>query len=778
MKKPEILAPTGTIESVTAALNGGCDAIYIGGKDFNARKYASNPSDNELKDIIDICHLRGVKVFITLNILYKEKEIQQVLDFVKRVYDFGADGLIIQDIGMFSLVKKYFPEIIISASTQMSVHNKEGIKLLSELGYGRIVLARELSLKEVKEINDIKGNTEIEAFAHGALCVCYSGRCLMSSIIGQRSGNRGRCAQPCRMDYTFVKNNKVIKKGCLLSPKDISSLEIMDKIAETGVDSLKIEGRMKSPEYVYEVVSQYRKYIDEVCDRGKLNIKDEDIKELTQIFNRGGSSSKGYYNCFSGQEMMSSSPKSSGIEIGSVTEYNHKRGVCRIKLTEPVTAGDGIEIWSEKHVGTGINRNAVKGETITVNIEGRIKKGDRVFKSFDKALNDKLKKTYQKITRRMNVKVRAKIDTDESYIEFREYGIRVRGQSADTAQNQPMTKESIISRLSKTGDTPFEFDFEECLTGDNIYIPVSALNSLRREACEKLEEHIVKSFERKSERAEYKSDAFKKADTVTVTAKVRTMEQLKACADAGVRKIYCERGMDMKKAYELCSEKGIKMFMALPYISRDGYQHIIDGNDNCDGYLMRSYSKINTGKEITADHSLNIMNRAAVSEIREIYGSDIVTLSPELNTKELKEIADENCEIVVYGRLPLMTTHQCPVGLYEGEKGNEKYCKMRNKEADYSLIDRTKREFPVIRDCNECVAFILNSAPLYILNKADEILKTGAGFMRMEFTVENYDDTFAIAKEHINVLEKGMKPKDIKNITGEVTGGHFNRGVL
>ena len=160
MKKPEILAPTGTIESVTAALNGGCDAIYIGGKDFNARKYASNPSDNELKDIIDICHLRGVKVFITLNILYKEKEIQQVLDFVKRVYDFGADGLIIQDIGMFSLVKKYFPNIIISASTQMSVHNKEGIKLLSELGYGRIVLARELSLKEVKEINDIKGNTD------------------------------------------------------------------------------------------------------------------------------------------------------------------------------------------------------------------------------------------------------------------------------------------------------------------------------------------------------------------------------------------------------------------------------------------------------------------------------------------------------------------------------------------------------------------------------------------------------------------------------------------
>ncbi len=778
MKKPEILAPTGTIESVTAALNGGCDAIYIGGKDFNARKYASNPSDNELKDIIDICHLRGVKVFITLNILYKEKELQQVLDFVKKVYNFGADGLIIQDLGMFSLVKKYFPDIIKSASTQMSVHNKEGVQLLSQLGYERIVLARELSLNEVKEINNIKGNTEIEAFAHGALCVCYSGRCLMSSIIGQRSGNRGRCAQPCRMDYTFVKNNKIIKKGCLLSPKDISSLEIIDKIAETGVDSLKIEGRMKSPEYVYEVVSQYRKYIDELYDKGSLNIKNQDIKELTQIFNRGGSSSKGYYNCFSGQSMMSSSPKSSGIEIGRVTEYNSKKGICQIKLTEPVTAGDGIEIWSEKHTGTGINRNAVKGEIITVNIEGRIKKGDRVFKSFDKALNDKLKKTYQKITRKMKVKIKAKIDTDESYIEFTEYGIKVYGQSADNAQNQPLTEESIISKLSKTGDTPFEFDFEECLTGNNIYMPVSALNSLRREACEKLEEHIVKSFERKSERAEYKTDDFEKADSVTVTAKVRTMDQLKACVNAGIKKIYCETDIDMKTAYAICKENGIKMFTALPYISRNGYEHIIDINDNCDGYLIRSFCKVNTEKEISADYPLNIMNRASVSETRKIYGKGIVTLSPELNTRELKEIADKNCEIVVYGRLPLMTTHQCPVGLYEGEKSSKKYCKLKNKEADYRLIDRTKAEFPVIRDCNECVAFILNSAPLYILNKADEILEIGAGFMRMEFTVENYDETFAIAREHINVLEKGMKPKDIKHITGEITGGHFNRGVL
>lgn len=777
MKKPEILAPTGTIESVMAALNGGCDAIYIGGKSFNARRYAQNPSDDELKDIIDVCHLRGVKVFITLNILYKEKEIQGVLDFVKTVYDFGADGLIIQDIGMFTLVKKYYPNIIKSGSTQMSVHNKEGVELLSELGYGRIVLARELSLNEVREINNVKGNTEIEAFGHGALCVCYSGRCLMSSLIGQRSGNRGCCAQPCRMDYTFLKDNKVIKKGCIISPKDVSTVEILDKVMSTGTDSLKIEGRMKSPEYVYEVVSQYRKYIDMAADNNFV-VDKNDIKELTQIFNRGGSLSQGYYNCYSGQSMISGSPKSSGVEIGKVVDYNFKKKQCKIKLFDNVTSGDGIEIWSKVHTGTGINKSAVKGEVINVTVDGRINKGDKVFKSYDKALNDKLKRTYQNITRKITVNVKVKIDVSESYIEFVDYGLRVYGQPADIAQNQPMTKDSITSRISKTGDTPFIFNFENCKIGNNIYIPVSTLNSLRREACDKLQKHIIKSYERTSDRAIYNTDKFKKAKNIKVTAKVRTYDQLNACINAGVSRIYCELTLDTDKAYKMCKNKGIEMYIALPYIARQGYQPIIESHSNCDGYLLRSYSKVKTNKPVIADYTLNIMNRVSINSIRNIFNANIVTLSPELNTKELTEIADENCQIVVYGRLPLMTTHQCPVGLYEGEKGNKKYCKCKDKNAKYTLLDRTKTVFPIIRDCNECVAFILNSAPTYVIDKPKEILKIGVGYMSLEFTIEDYDTTLAVAKEHINIIEKGNEPSDIKNIIGSVTGGHFNRGVL
>lgn len=774
MKKPEILAPTGTIESVTAALNGGCDAIYIGGKAFNARQYASNPSDNELKDIINICHLRGVKVFITLNILYKEKEIADVLNFVKKVYEFGADGLIIQDIGMLCIVKKHFPDIKVSASTQMTVHNAEGVKFLSDIGVDRVVLARELGLDEIKDINKIKGNTETEVFVHGALCVCYSGRCLMSSLIGQRSGNRGRCAQPCRMDYTLVKGDKKIKKGCIISPKDIATLDILDKITKTGADSLKIEGRMKSPEYVYEVVSLYRKYIDRLFETGRLNTDKTDIKELTQIFNRGGSSSKGYYDSFSGASMISSSPKHSGVEIGKVIDYNAKRGLCKIELYDAVNCGDGIEIWSEQHTGTGINAKAEKGSIITVSIKGRIKKGDRVFKSFDKALNDRLKKSCQRLTRKMKVRARAEIGLDKSLIEFIDYGVSIEDTGAEKAQNQPMTRESIISRLSKTGDTPFELDFTDCNIDENIYMPVSQLNALRRRACDELERYIIEKGERTAADFVYKTSLREKGVKPFVSARVRTEEQLSACIKAGVKRIYCEHYIDTEEALKKCSEKGIEIYIALPFITRQGNKPFFEKYKKCDGYLVRSLGDMNSDKPIALDYSLNIMNRLSSEAMRELTGCKSITLSPELNMSELRETADKDSEIVVYGRLPLMTTHQCPVGLYAAEKGNKKYCRLKDSKDSYSLIDRTGRELPVIRDCSECTAFILNSSPVYVLNKAEELINTGAGIMRMEFTIEDYDTTLKLAKEHIKVIEKGHSPSLVSEDT---TGGHFNRGV-
>lgn len=765
MKKPEILAPTSTKESVISAINGGCNAIYIGGKDFSARQYAANPSDNELKDIIDICRLRGVKVFITLNILYKESEMQQVLDFAGKVYEWGAYGLIIQDIGAASIIREHFPDIVISASTQMTVYSGEGISLLKEMGYNRAVLARELSLEEVQNICRNKGNMEIEVFAHGALCVCISGRCLMSSFIGGRSGNRGRCAQPCRMEYRLYNNDRLIKKGYLLSPKDIQTADILDRITETGVDSLKIEGRMKTPEYVYSAVSAYRKYLD-----SGLNADKQDIKELAQIFSRGGSSSHGYYDSFSGKAMMSTlSPKSSGIEIGKVISC--KRNLCTIELYENIVPGDGIEIWSHKHWGVSINKKACKGQRITIECKEKTAAGDRVFRSFDKTINDRLRKTYQKITRQREINVSIKARAGEP-LELKAEGITVTGDIGQIPQNQPMTEDMIISRICKTGDTPFSFNITDIDTG-SVYLPVSSLNSARRELCQRLEEKIISNGRRKEINVKYSTLPAVKAESAIITALVRTEDQLRACIDAGVKRIYCE--ISDKKYISMCHDKGIEIYFALPHTAREKtYQQYIDEleNTDCDGYLIRSLVKINTDKKTVADYSLNIFNSRSREVLKNIYS--YVTLSTELNTRELVEIADNRSEIVIYGRLPLMTTHQCPAGLYEGNKGSEKYCVLRHKSGNYILKDRTNAEFPVIRNCNECYALILNSAPIYVTDRA-EIQNIGAKYMRMEFTTEYYEEVLQIAKEHISITESKNTPKLKPDNT---TGGHFRRGVM
>lgn len=767
MKKPEILAPTGTKQSVIAALNGGCDAIYIGGKSFNARAYADNPSDDDLKNIIFLCHLRGVKVFITINTLYKENEINDVLKFVEKIYSYGAYGVIVQDIGIAGIIKKYFPNLKISASTQMTIHNTEGVELMKELGYSRIVLARELSEKEITKICSIKGDAEIEGFIHGALCVCYSGRCLMSSFIGGRSGNRGRCAQPCRMEYSLYKNGNAIKKGYLLSPKDISTINVIDRVLKTGVDSLKIEGRMKSPEYVYQVVSTYRKYID---SKSK-DIDKQDLKDLTQIFNRGGSSSNGYFDTYSGQNMMSIlTPKSSGVEIGIVKNYNPKNKKCTIKLFDNVIAGDGIEIWCKgEHSGTGINHPAFKGNTITVNVTGSIKQGDKVYKSYDKSLNDRLKKTYDKISRKQKINITINMTKgNQAEIIFNDYKLSVKGDTVEKAQNQPMSPENIISRIKKTGETAFEFNVTDYKIDDNIYMPVSSINSLRRKACEGLENYIKNNLEREMVNTEYKPQIAEKSENASLTILVRTEEQFKAALESKAKIIYCDMlNPDMAKR---AKEHNKKFYYALPNISRDGYDKYVKTLDNtdCDGYLIRSYGKINSRKEVIADYTLNIMNSAAAERIRNIYKSKVVCLSPELNLKELNVTADKNSEIVIYGRLPLMTTHQCPVGLYAGNKKDCKFCKYKNSQDIYFLKDRKNAEFPIIRDCVNCIAYILNSAPIHTLDKINDINSIGAGYHRLEFTCEDYWQTLNIINSY--ALNERI---EIQNSTK----GHYYRGV-
>ncbi len=358
MKTVELLAPVGKIENAYAAIENGADALFVGGKLFNARQYADNFADDELESIVKYSKLRGIKIYVTVNILIKQSEIERLFHYLNYLSDLGIDAVISQDLAVVSLVKNYFPHLTLHASTQMTAHSLEDVLLLKSIGFKRVVLARELHLNEISAITKTCG-VEIETFVHGALCFSYSGQCLMSSLIGGRSGNRGRCAQPCRMKYTLLEADHPIQdKSYLLSLKDMCTIEFLPKLIDAGIHSFKIEGRMKSPEYVASVVSVYRKYLDLAKSGSEYEVDPKDVEELKKIFNRGGFS-KGYYFEHSGKHMITAdSPKHIGVRAGTVTHFSPKNHRATILLEEDLNPGDGIEVIRKgrESIGAGISK--------------------------------------------------------------------------------------------------------------------------------------------------------------------------------------------------------------------------------------------------------------------------------------------------------------------------------------------------------------------------------------------------------------------------------------
>lgn len=791
--KVELLAPAGHFDAAIRAIDSGANAVYVGGKAFNARQGADNLTDEELKEVIEYAHLRNASVNITLNVLYKNEEIKDVLKFVSKMYSYGADAFIIQDIGLFSIIKKNFPDIKLHASTQMTIHNDSGVKFLEELGFDRVVLSRELSLEEIKNIVS-KTSLEIETFIHGALCVSYSGRCLMSSMLGGRSGNRGRCAQPCRLKYKLIKDEEIIKDDYLLCPKDISTVEFLDELINSGIHTFKIEGRMKKTEYVALVSAIYRKYIDLVYENN-FKVEPKDLKELTQIFNRGGSFSQGYFNNWAGFNMISPSPKNSGVKIGQVVKYDKRRLLCTIELTDELVCGDGIEIWTktEPHTGTNISKKASKGDIIVVTVSGNIEQGDFVYKSFDKALEDKVKSVSSKDACKQTVYAEIKaFESEPFYIKLTsENGICVELKSiiVEKAQNIPLDEEKIKAQLSRTGNTPFKICFKSLEIGDNIYIPVSELNKIRREATEMLEKEITKSYKRKEIAASYLPKSAELASLKALSVSVLTKEQFETCVKSKIERIYIEMTNEtinnINYYVNQAHENNIELFAALPSIVRDTdklEQNIkILEQSEIDGYLMRNYMQIQTEKKIALDYTFNILNSSSLEFLKSI--SETCTLSPELNLAELEEISDSSTEIIVYGRLPLMQTHQCPIGLYAGEKESGRFCKLKNNAKGYELQDRKDIRFPIITDCESCVCSIYNSSPIFLLNRFRDLENIHSSYYRLVFTDEtakeiedliySYNRLLLAEQQNIRVNEliKAMTEKGYTN-------GHFLRGVL
>ncbi|MCL2592460.1 MAG: U32 family peptidase [Defluviitaleaceae bacterium] len=786
-RMPEILSPAGSIESFYAAINNGADAVYLGGKAFNARNSANNFSDEEIEKAIDYAHRRGSKVYITLNTLYKNSEVTECLKFADKMYQAGADAFIMQDIGVSQEVKRLFPKIKLHASTQMSIHSLEGAKYLENYGFDRVVLARELSLLEVRKIND-NVKIETESFVHGALCISYSGQCLMSSIIGGRSGNRGRCAQPCRMMYDLVdEDENIIKKGHLLSPRDMMTLEILDEIVESGVASLKIEGRMKSPEYVGVVTNAYSVY---------LNNKQKDkmfIENVNSIFNRGGHSTSGYYKNNSSVEMMSiETPKGTGLYIGEVLSYEkpkgkNQKGRCVIKAERGLVPGDGIEIWTESlpHIGTNISQSIEAGDRFFVNITGEIKVGDKVFKSYDKALVDKAKWQNSQDSKKLIIEGSLHIKKDEPMkitLKFSDILVEKCGEMALKAQNQPLSEEKIVSQFSKTGGTTYNIDFKNNVIDNDIFVAVSSINSLRREALEQFDEIFVNSFKRKSVNVPKHSFEANIENEKEFSAQVSNLAQLNSALNAGITRVYYpyngKNVSEVKKAVEYASKNDAEIYLAFSKISRNEFLEKIDidnlENTGIKGYLASTYGQLNIVREnnvlpIILDYTFNMLNSLSVKFFEEqgIY----TTLSQELTLAEGREINNSLGEAIVYGRQIMMMLENCPVGLYAANKsGSKKYCKNRKSQEKFYLIDRKKAKFPTYNDCEQCVSYILNTATLCMNDKLHDLQRISAKYLRLMFFDESGEEVYEIAKAYLNGEEVNHEEK-------EKTHGHYYRGV-
>ncbi|OVE67916.1 peptidase [Clostridium diolis] len=785
MNKIELLAPAGSMESLIAAINNGADAIYLGGNKFSARAYASNFDNETMMKAVDYAHSYNVKVYVTINTILKQSELKEALKYAGYLYEIGVDAIIIQDLGLVKLIRDVYPDFELHASTQMTIHNAEGALYFREKGMQRIVLSRELTVDEIKYISKDLG-IETEIFVHGALCVCYSGQCLMSSMIGGRSGNRGRCAQPCRMQYTLKGENFGERKAYLLSPKDTCFIDDMDAIIKSGTSSLKVEGRMKKPEYVAGVTRNYRKAIDKVLVNTKFDLQ-RGRQELAQLFNREGFA-KAYLYKNVGKDMMSYNyPKNTGVYIGQVSNSGE------VKLESSVSLSDGIRFNDDGFTLSKILNNnnevkeAFKGETVKLFPTGGYKKGYKLYKMSDKKLYDELNDDLKPYKRKINLtgeiefKVNAPLCIKAKYNK-KEY--RVYGEMVEEATNKPLTRERVEEALRKSGEIPYKFDKIIFDVFDDGFIRISSINNLRRELFEKILKEEISSYRRKRTEGTIKEYNAKCQENLGYIYSCITKDQLKALLEDDKaqnialdiffsRQKHALNKNDLKNLYETSKDKNI--YLKVPSIIKQEFNSIVKIIDELKPYIKGIITsnagiiKIYKDKLfIIGDYKLNIFNKEAA----EFYAQDvdIPFLSLELNRKEIKELMKHtNCNmgINIYGKTELMISEYCPMGSTFGNKSSKKECSGVCMKDNFKLIDRMNESFTVLGD-NSCRSYILNSISTNLIDEMEELKSFNISNFRVDFKDESYDEV----KDVLNQITRKAK-----NENNKYTKGHYKRGV-
>ena len=644
MNKIELLAPAGNMLALKAAVMAGCDAVYLGGKCFGARAFSKNFNNDEIIEAIKYCHLYGVKVYVTVNTLIYENEVDSFLEYIEFLHKNNVDAVIIQDFGMFDLVRKTFPNLELHASTQMHIHNLDGVKLMEKLGMHRVVLARETCIDDIKYIKE-NSNVELEIFIHGALCISYSGQCLMSSLIGGRSGNRGACAGSCRLKYDVIDDDgKKLNKGAYpLSTKDLNGLEYVGQLIDAGVSSLKIEGRMKSPQYVYMVVSLYRMAIDSYYKNGNVEINEDDILKLKKIFNRNFT--KGFlFNTENNDLINGYRPNHMGVPVGSV--INYKNGNAKIKLTDKISIGSGLRVIGKKDdVGIVVNdfyidnklvKEANAGDIISIKVNSDVVCGDTVVITMDKELSDDIDKIVDSNLRKVMIRGKFYGHVSETSYLILEDGVNsicVYGNTVMESVNRPVDEDTIREKLNKLGDTVYKFDNLEISIDSNIFVPIKEINELRRLAVEKLNDARMYSKEFKKENYYIDVPNFDKERKLTCL--IKDVESYKKL-DRNYDLVYCEENVN-------------NTIMKLPRVMRN-YK-------NFDNVLVGEIGAFNILKNVDTDFSLNVVNSYTVAFLHSL-GARKITLSYELNSSQIKDIINNyhsrygkhpNLEVIVSG---------------------------------------------------------------------------------------------------------------------------------
>ncbi|MGL5153204.1 MAG: DUF3656 domain-containing U32 family peptidase [Clostridium sp.] len=783
MNRIEVLAPAGSRESLYAAINNGADAVYLGGSKFSARAYASNFDNDEMIKAVDYAHYYGVRVFVTINTLLKEEELKEALKYAGFLYEIGVDALIIQDLGLFNLIKAKFPSFELHASTQMTIHNGEGALYYKEKGFHRLVLSRELSFDEIRYISKELG-IETEIFVHGALCICYSGQCLMSSMIGGRSGNRGKCAQPCRLPYTLKGEKGGEREGYLLSPKDTCTIDEVNEIIKSETYSLKIEGRMKKPEYVAGVVSNYRKAVDDILNKEFKYNAEKGKKELLKLFNREGFS-KAYFKKNVGSDMMSYNfPKNTGILLGKVLPSGE------ILLKEEIALGDGVRQESEKGFTVSKitkNGNEVKkayiGEKVKL-FPITYKKGQILYRTSDKEFLSILEESVKQYKLKLPLDVSGSFKVGENFTlkciyKGEEYSVS--GDMVEVASKKPLEKERIEEALRKTGDVPFKISNIEFESFEDGFLRISSLNTLRRELVEEIMKGIRRHY-RRARNEEY-NEVIEKS-TAPVSEYIYSCikkEQLDALMTIDGEKHIAfdifsreEGALKLKDILDYSNIEGLNIYIKTPNIIKSEFNKVKAIIDKALPYIkgiLTSHLGVvyeyKNKTKLIGDYKLNIINSKSLA----FYSEDfhLPTLSLELNKKEIKRVLENsrvNCANMIYGKTELMISEYCPIGSTFGGKNSSKECNLACTKDKYTLIDRFNEGFRVMTDIF-CRSYILNGKPLNLIDERDELRELGVKAFRLEFRDESFEEV-------LEVLNKLYYNEELK---GEFTKGHYRRGI-